>query len=89
MIDYESKIHEMFHKIISTLETFIDSSNTDDFIYDTLIKIHKSILSLIKSSDEEKHLSILSQYEKKLQIKEKESQYFINKNNKYKDRENQ
>lgn len=89
MIDYESKIHEMFHKIISTLETFIDSSNTDDFIYDTLIKIHKSILSLIKSSDEEKHLSILSQYEKKLQIKEKELQYFINENNKYKNRENQ
>ena len=89
MIDYESKIHEMFHKIISTLETFIDSSNTDDFIYDTLIKIHKSILSLIKSSDEEKHLSILSQYEKKLQLKEKELQYFINENNKYKDRENQ
>lgn len=89
MIDYESKIHEMFHKIISTLETFIDSSNTDDFIYDTLIKIHKSILSLIKSSSEEKHLSILSQYEKKLQIKEKELQYFINENNKYKDRENQ
>ena len=89
MIDYESKIHEMFHKIISTLETFIDSSNTDDFIYDTLIRIHKSILSLIKSSDEEKHLSILSQYEKKLQLKEKELQYFINENNKYKDRENQ
>ena len=89
MIDYESKIHEMFHKIISTLETFIDSSNTDDFIYDTLIKIHKSILSLIKSSDQEKHLSVLSQYEKKLQVKEKELQYFINENNKYKDRENQ
>ena len=89
MIDYESKIHEMFHKIISTLETFIDSSNTDDFIYDTLIKIYKSILSLIKSSDQEKHLSVLSQYEKKLQVKEKELQYFINENNKYKDRENQ
>ena len=89
MIDYESKIHEMFHKIISTLETFIESSNNDDFIYDTLIKIRKSILSLIKSSDEEKHLSILSQYEKKIQLQEKELQYFINENNKYKDRENQ
>ena len=89
MIDYESKIHEMFHQIISTLETFIGSSNADDFVYDTLINIRKSVLSLIKSSDEEKHLSVLSQYEKKIQLQEKELQHFISENNKYKDREKQ
>ena len=91
MPEFATKINTLFKDIITSLKTFLSSSNNEHYIYEILTTIHTSIITTITNSAHSKHPSpiLITQYRATIDNKEKELQHLLNENKRYKDQETQ